>query len=151
MPAIPAFAVASGWTRYQTGGYHIVIAGGRGPLDYTGMRWAARYGMDLSLVGGLFLGPGGADGRAQYGAPQRPTTSLLIGVATSGVRPEIEATQRADARTDIRFWHAGAIVLPLSVDHADQLSAVLTSLLGDAGLLSDGVRVWDVRAIADGG
>lgn len=149
MPVIPAFAVHSGWTGYQAGGHHIVIAGGRGPLDYTGMRWAARYGMDLSLVGGLFLGPGGKDGRAQYGAPQRPTTKLLIGVATTGTVPPILDQQRAEARSDVRFWHAGAIVLPLSVTHVDEIGAVLTSLLGDPGTVRDGVRVWDVRAIAD--
>src|SRR2546423_13667022 len=71
-----------------------------------GGKWAASTGVELPIAGGYFLGPG-PDQRAIYGAPPRPTATLLDQVAGTGQVPEITDADRARTAEDLAYWRAG--------------------------------------------
>jgi hypothetical protein len=111
------------------------------------LHWQIDAGLGFAMPEGYFIGPNSAtDKRGRYGAIQRPTSILLDKVKESGTVPPINDTQRQQALTDLRYWHADVVVLPRRVN--DQaLRATVDLLLRKPGQFIDGVWVWDVKAM----
>ena len=143
-PAVPAFFTSGGWRHYVTGDQAVLSAdtsvwfGG-----ITAMRWDNATGQGYRMVGGYFLGPD-ETGKGRYGAPDRPTSSLLDRVGYYGGVPEIGPAERDRARADVRYWHVAIVVLAVDAPHHDDLQATLDQLFGP-GQPVDDVRLWDVR------
>jgi hypothetical protein len=87
-----------------------------------------------------------ADKKGGYGPIDRPTAGLLMDVKHTGHIPHIDATTRAQARKDLRYWNADIVVLP-PTRNADSLQTTLDQLLGVPGQYVDGVWLWDVRGL----
>ena len=64
--------------------------------------------------------------------------------------PVIDPTARAQAREDLAYWRAGALVL-VPQPHADVLRETVTKLVGSPGRRVDGVWVWDLHEAPQGG
>jgi hypothetical protein len=141
-PPVPAFITSGDWRPYLTGDRSLLSADTTWFGYINAMVWddAARHG--YRMVGGYFLGPD-AQGRGSYGPQQRPTASLLAGVAYNGGMPEVHDRQLAEARADVRFWDAGLVVLADDAPHPDDLRAVLDQLFGP-GRRVDDVWLWQV-------
>jgi hypothetical protein len=113
---------------------------------------AATRTLDFAFPRGYFLGPGVDPAHpdqlsAVYGAPPRPTSTLLEGVAFTGVLPPVGPVARAAARADLGYWRAAALILPFGVPHEEQLYRVTTELVGFPPTSVGGVWLWDVRAL----
>jgi hypothetical protein len=142
---VPRFITSGAWREHATGGRTVV------PVPLTSypypdaMRWAAAAGLEFSLPRGYFLAPkNGVQGaQGQFGAPWRPTASLLERVAGNGKVPTITDLDRQHAQEDLRYWNAGVVVLTDRQPHADRLLQVLLELLGPA-TRADDVWIWDV-------
>ncbi len=143
-PRIPAFVASGEWRHYVPAGRSAVVVPVPTFLHIDGMRWSATQGLDMAIPGGYFLGPG-PGGRALYGAPPRPSATLLDEVARTGTVPAVTDAERADMATDLRYWRA-AVVLVGDVPHATQLRDTVTDLLGTGPERLDGAWIWDVRA-----
>ena len=103
------------------------------------------------MPGGYFNGPlGDGDRTGVYGVPLNWTASLLRDARYTGVAPVIDPTARAQAREDLAYWRAGALVL-VPQPHADVLRETVTKLVGSPGRRVDGVWVWDLHEAPQGG
>ncbi len=139
-PPLPEFITSGHWHRYVGTGRTLVPV----PMvGTTGMRWAIAARHDFAVAQGYFLGPTSADDPAgRFFASPRPTQVLLEDAAQG--RPHgIGAAERDQARVDVRYWRADAIVVP-----GDQpgVRAALDELFGP-GTRVDDVWVWDVRSL----
>jgi len=144
-PRAPAFVSSGEWRRYVPPGRSVVVVPVPTYMHIDGQRWAASQHLDMPIAGGYFLGPG-PGGRALYGAPPRPSATLLDEVARTGRVPAVTDADRAALVTDLRYWRA-AVMLLGDVPHADQLRATLTDLLGTPPRHTGGAWVWDVRGM----
>jgi hypothetical protein len=115
------------------------------PLHAEPLRWQVDAGMGFALPQGYFVGPAGEEQRGAYGAPKRPSSVLLDGVAATGEVPAISGADRARLGADLRFWRADAVVLT-GGPRERELHATLSALLGPGRRASD-AWVWDVRQI----
>lgn len=146
-PFTPQFFADGTWRQYVGPGGTVVPV----PLPSGGnsepLHWQIDAGLGFSMPEGYFIGPNSeTDRRGRYGAIQRPTSILLDGVKDSGVTPEINDAQRADAVADLRYWHADVLVLtPRENDAA--LRATVELLLRKPGEFVDGAYIWDVQAL----
>ncbi|MGY0232345.1 DUF6541 family protein [Longispora urticae] len=151
VPPAPAFVTQGLWKQYVGPGDSIVTV----PLGNIGnlqaQRWSAQVNLDMPVAGGYFLGPAQSDdprARALYGQPSRPTSDLLNTASITGKAPVITDQNRRDAVTDLKHWHAGAVILG-PVKNKDILLPIVRELLGEPQFIG-GVWVWDVRSMVKG-
>jgi hypothetical protein len=148
---VPAFFSSGEWRGYVPAGATVVTVPPTSLADaMEGMRWATDQHLDIKLAGGYFLGPD-PHGVTIFGAPPRPTTVLLDKVNKKGRLPDIGPDDRAAALADLRFWRAAIVVLDPRKKWENSLWLTVTGLLGVSPHLIDGVWVWDVRSLVDGG
>jgi hypothetical protein len=141
----PDFYAGGEWARWADPGGTIVPVPLPEPLHAEALRWQVDAGMGFALPQGYFVGPAGEEQLGAYGAPKRPSSVLLDGVAATGQVPAISDADRARMADDLRFWRADAVVLT-GGSHERELLAALSALLGPARSASD-AWVWDVRPI----
>jgi hypothetical protein len=153
--ALPAFITSGEWRSHLPPGTTVVSVPPSNWESSDAQRWQTATGYAFAIEGGYFLGPG-PDGRSSIGPLPRPTSDLLISIARGGAPPVITDANRAVARVDLTYWHAGLVVLPdatpgldhsWSADH-DTLLQVGTELFGAPTRVAD---VWLWRIPAQGG
>jgi hypothetical protein len=142
----PDFYAGGEWARWVDPGGTIVPVPLPEPLHAEALRWQVDAGMGFALAQGYFVGPAGEERLGAYGAPKRPSSVLLDGVAATGQVPAISDAERARMLDDLRFWGADAVVLTRG-PREPELRATLSALLGPGRPASD-AWVWDVRSIA---
>jgi dolichyl-phosphate beta-glucosyltransferase len=141
----PDFYAGGEWTRWVDPGGTLVPVPLPEPLHAEALRWQVDAGMGFALAQGYFVGPAGEEQLGAYGAPKRPSSLLLDGVAATGQVPPISDAERARMLDDLRFWRADAVVLT-GRPREPELRATLTALLGPGRPAAD-AWVWDVRPI----
>ncbi|MEU7763813.1 glycosyl transferase [Nocardia sp. NPDC049190] len=141
----PDFFADGAVQRYVTGGSVVMVPPPR-PPDARALRWQADAGFDFPLAGGYFVGPTGTTKKGIYGPEARPTTTLLVRAQDTGVVPPIDADTRVRAVSDLWFWQADVLVLPMTKNH-DVLRETVTQLLGFAPTRVADVWLWDVRPL----
>jgi hypothetical protein len=141
----PDFYAGGEWARWVDPGGTLVPVPLPEPLHAEALRWQVDAGMGFALAQGYFVGPAGEEQLGAYGAPKRPSSLLLDGVAATGQVPPISDAERARMQDDLRFWRADAVVLTGGPREAE-LRATLTALLGPGRPAAD-AWVWDVRPI----
>jgi hypothetical protein len=141
----PDFYAGGEWARWVDPGGTIVPVPLPEPLHAEALRWQVDAGMRFALPQGYFVGPAGEEQRGAYGAPKRPSSVLLDGVAYTGQVPAISDVDRARMAADLRFWRADSVVLTGGA-HQRELQDTLSALLGPGHPASD-AWVWDVRPI----
>jgi hypothetical protein len=139
-PPLPAFITSGHWRGYIGPGRTVVPV----PMDGTmGMRWAIAAKLDFAVAQGYFLGPTSADDPAgRFFASPRPT-QVLLEDAAQGRPHAIGAAERDQARADVRYWRADAIVLPRDWP-GEPVRTALDQLFGPGARVDD-VWLWDVR------
>jgi hypothetical protein len=142
-PPVPAFITAGTWRRYVDERHSLVAIPAASVGNLEAMRWAAISRVGFAIPGGYYLGPDGA-----FGAPARPTSSLLDLVAATGNVPKITEREIAAAATDLKFWRA-AIVVIVPGSQTAAVKRTVTDLLDFKPSLVDGVWLWDVRGKLD--
>ncbi|MCX4763769.1 glycosyltransferase family 2 protein [Streptomyces sp. NBC_01275] len=147
----PAFFTDGTWKSYVRAGETLVPVPLAEPEDAEALHWQTAAGLGFRMPGGYFNGPyGDGDRTGVYGVPLRWTASLLRDVRYTGVVPVIDARARAEARQDLAYWRAGALVLaPQKND--DRLRETVRKLVGRPGRQVGGVWVWDLHATAHEG
>ncbi|TDB80893.1 hypothetical protein [Micromonospora sp. KC721] len=143
----PRFITAGGWRPYVPAGRTLVPV--PIPSNVHGLstlRWSALTGLEFPVPGGYFIGPN-EKGEGVFGAPNRPTSTLIYTTMDAGRVPELTEENRRQAVADLRFWKASVVVLG---DHPREavLRELMTGLLGPAQRVDD-VWLWDVRPLVD--
>nr|WP_249384887.1 glycosyl transferase [Nocardia uniformis] len=141
----PAFFADGTVHQYVSNG-SVVIVPPPIPAGARPLLWQADADFSFALAGGYFVGPTGTDKKGRYGPEIRPTASLLMKAQKSNRFPAIDDATRAQALTDLRYWHADVLVLP-PTDNSGVLRNTVNQLLGFQGQKVNGVWVWDVRGI----
>lgn len=145
-PGTPAFFSDGRWQQYVSSG-SLVTVPLPGPGDARALHWQVEANVGFPLADGYFVGPNGPDDkRGRYGAPDRPTASLLNDVRDSGTVPTVTDAQRAETLADLRYWHADVVVLPPGTNQ-QALQATVELLLRTPATYVDGVWLWDVRTL----
>ena len=142
-PHTPAFVSAGIWRRYVPAGRSAVFVPVPTYAHVESVKWSAGQRLDLPIAGGYFLGPG-PDQRAIYGAPPRPTATLLDQVAGTGQVPAVTDADRARTAEDLAYWRAAVVVVG-PVPNADALRDTVRDLLGREPQWVGGAWVWDLR------
>ncbi|GAB7040595.1 MULTISPECIES: hypothetical protein [Catenuloplanes] len=141
--AVPAYIAERGYREHLADGGSMLVAP-RVWTDTTGMRWAARTGLDFPLALGYFLGPDPtADGRAMFGPARRPTHALIVSVSATGFVPPLTPADRVAFIADVAYWETSVLVLPNDQPHRAAVESLLTDLTGRAPVRTGGVSVWD--------
>lgn len=140
-PAVPAFFSTGSWRDHVRPGHSVVPVPPPSPADATALRWQLASGLGFALPDGYFVGPAGEDRHGVYGAVPRPT-SVLLHRLSRGEQVTITAQQREQARADLAYWRADAVVLPDTASGA--VRAEVEELLGPASY-ADGVWLWNPR------
>ena len=141
----PHFITAGGWRPYVPAGRTLVPV--PIPSNVHGLptlRWSALTGQEFPVPGGYFIGPNEL-GEGVFGAPNRPTSSLIYSTMDSGTVPALTDENRRQAVEDLRFWRASVVVLGAHPREA-VLRELVTALIGPPQRVDD-VWVWDVRAL----
>ncbi|WP_433348537.1 hypothetical protein [Micromonospora sp. CA-111912] len=141
----PRFITAGGWRPYVPAGRTLVPV--PIPSNVHGLptlRWSALTGHGFPIPGGYFIGPN-ADGEGVFGAPNRPTSTLVYATMDSGTLPPLTDEDRRQAVDDLRYWKASVVVLGAHPREA-VLRDLMTALLGPAQRVDD-VWLWDVRPL----
>jgi hypothetical protein len=141
----PPFITDGTWKRYVPEGRTLIPV----PLpkmgSLEGTRWSASTNLGFAVPAGYFFGPESATSlRAWYWPADRPTTTLLDGVADTGDVPQLTPDQRSQAVADIRYWR-GSVVVLIPHPYGPALHNTLDDLLGRQGQFVGGVWIWDVR------
>ncbi|TDC82826.1 hypothetical protein E1193_10730 [Micromonospora sp. KC606] len=141
----PRFITAGGWRPYVPAGRTLVPV--PIPSNVHGLstlRWSALTGHEFPVPGGYFIGPN-EKGEGVFGAPNRPTSTLIYTTMDAGRVPGLTAENRRQVVEDLRFWKASVVVLG---DHPREavLRELMTGLLGPARRVDD-VWLWDVRPL----
>jgi len=139
-PPVPAFFATGTYREHiPEGGVVLVLPPGWSTGQHA-MQWQTAAHHEFAIFGGYFLAPDPEDPRrrARFGPAYPPTVQLLAAVAETGVVPAVTDGQRAQARTELRFLHAVAVVLAVDEPRADAVRAAADQLFGP------GVRVRDV-------
>jgi dolichyl-phosphate beta-glucosyltransferase len=141
----PAFFTDGAWKAYVRAGETLVPVPLAEPEDAEALHWQTAAGLGFRMPGGYFNGPyGDGDRTGVYGVPLRFTASLLRDVRYTGVVPVIDERARAEAREDLAYWRAGALVLAPQ-RHAARLRETVDKLVGRPGRRVAGVWVWDLH------
>ncbi|MFF3938365.1 glycosyltransferase [Streptomyces phaeofaciens] len=142
---VPAFFTDGTWRGHVRDGETLVPVPLAEPGAAEALHWQTAAGLGFRMPGGYFNGPyGDGDRTGVYGVPLRFTASLLRDVRETGVVPVIDARSRAEARTDLAYWRAGALVLAPQ-PHQDALRETVDKLVGHRGRRVAGVWVWDLH------
>lgn len=140
---VPAFITSGDWKGYVKDGEALVPVPLPDPGQADALHWQVEADFGFRLAGGYFNGPWGPDRIGIYGATPRHLSNLLRDVRYGAQPPEVDAGWRLQARQDLEYWKAGAVVLPFQ-DRDTELRDLLTSLLGrDPEQVRD-VWVWRV-------
>ncbi|WP_231932821.1 hypothetical protein [Micromonospora rifamycinica] len=141
----PHFVTAGGWRPYVPAGRTLVPV--PIPSNVHGLstlRWSALTGHEFPVPGGYFIGPNEL-GEGVFGAPNRPTSTLIYATIDAGTVPALTGENRRQALEDLRFWRASVVVLGAHPREA-VLRDLMTGLLGPAQRVDD-VWLWDVRPL----
>ncbi|RZT77041.1 hypothetical protein EV382_0174 [Micromonospora violae] len=141
----PHFITAGGWRPYVPVGRTLVPV--PIPSNVHGLptlRWSALTGQEFPIPGGYFIGPNEL-GEGVFGAPNRPTSTLIYSTMDTGTVPALTDENRRQAVEDLRFWRASVVVLGAHPREA-VLRDLVTALLGPPQRVDD-VWVWDVRTL----
>jgi hypothetical protein len=153
MAPIPQFITAGTWKQYVDADHSLVAL----PLPGSGypapMRWSAMTGLDMKIAGAYALLPTQSalnpdDHTATFAPPWRPTSGLMESIKQGNPIPEITDTRREMTLADLRYWHAGVIVLAPQTRDIEMLRA-MTEILGFEPTWDGGVWTWDVRQLVD--
>ncbi|WP_373870725.1 hypothetical protein [Micromonospora sediminimaris] len=139
----PTFITSGAWRPYVPDGRTLVPV--PIPSNVHGLstlRWSALTGHEFPIPAGYFIGPN-ENGEGVFGAPNRPTSTLIYQTMDAGELPEISDENRRQAVEDLRFWRASVVVLGKH-PREPVLRELLTALLGDPQRVDD-VWLWDVR------
>nr|WP_244317333.1 hypothetical protein [Micromonospora terminaliae] len=139
----PHFITAGGWRPYVPDGRTLVPV--PIPSNVHGLptlRWSALTRQEFPIPGGYFIGPNEA-GEGVFGAPNRPTSTLIYATMDADKVPPLTDENRRQALDDLRFWKASVVVLGANPREA-VLRDLLTQLLGEPQRVDD-VWLWDVR------
>ncbi|WP_245713005.1 hypothetical protein [Micromonospora nigra] len=141
----PSFITSGAWRPYVPEGRTLVPV--PIPSNVHGLstlRWSALTQHAFPIPGGYFIGPN-LDGDGVFGAPNRPTSSLIYSTMDAGTVPPLTAENRRQAVEDLRFWRASVVVLGAHPREA-VLRELMTGLLGEPRRVDD-VWLWDVRPL----
>ncbi|MEU7610890.1 hypothetical protein [Micromonospora sp. NPDC049204] len=141
----PHFITAGGWRPYVPAGRTLVPV--PIPSNVHGLptlRWSALTGQEFPVPGGYFIGPNEL-GEGVFGAPNRPTSTLIYSTMDKDAVPALTDENRRQAVEDLRFWRASVVVLGAHPREA-VLRDLVTGLIGPPQRVDD-VWVWDVRAL----
>ncbi|MEH0826346.1 hypothetical protein V6U88_17180 [Micromonospora sp. CPCC 205739] len=141
----PHFITAGGWRPYVPAGRTLVPV--PIPSNVHGLptlRWSALTGHEFPVPGGYFIGPN-LDGAGVFGAPNRPTSTLIYTSMDTGTVPALTEENRRQAVEDLRYWKASVVVLGAHPREA-VLRELMTGLIGPAQRVDD-VWLWDVRPL----
>ncbi|MGN9892662.1 hypothetical protein [Micromonospora sp. L31] len=141
----PHFITAGGWRPYVPAGRTLVPV--PIPSNVHGLptlRWSALTGHEFPVPGGYFIGPN-LDGEGVFGAPNRPTSTLIYASMDTGTVPALTEENRRQAVEDLRYWKASVVVLGAHPREA-VLRELMTGLIGPAQRVDD-VWLWDVRPL----
>ncbi len=108
---VPHFFSSGAWRQYVHSGQTVVPVPPASDLLPDGQRWQTATNFGFAIPAGFFLGPGGPGGKSQIGPVPRPTYALLTDTALHGTPYVITDADRAQARADLAYWHAGVVVL----------------------------------------
>ncbi|MDG4818133.1 hypothetical protein O7628_21825 [Micromonospora sp. WMMD956] len=138
----PHFITSGGWRPYVPAGRTLVPV--PIPSNVHGLptlRWSALTGHEFPIPGGYFIGPN-PDGEGVFGAPNRPTSTLIYATMDSGTLPALTEENRRQAAEDLRYWKASVVVLGAHPREA-VLRELMTALLGPPQRVDD-VWLWPV-------
>jgi hypothetical protein len=146
----PPFITQGTWRQYVTPGHTLVPVPiptfAFGAMD--GMQWASTQEVGFALPGGYFLGPDPTkQGTGMFGAPQRPSTRILVKVLRSGNISAVSERDKMQMRADLTYWRAAILVLDPDRRNAEALRQITSDLVGFQPTMINGAWVWDVRAI----
>ncbi|NBM20084.1 glycosyltransferase [Streptomyces sp. GC420] len=144
-PEVPAFITSGAWRGHVGEGETLVPVPLPDPGSAHALHWQTTADLGFQVPRGYYMAPWGTERQGGYGAPPRPTSTLLRDVRYSGSVPEIGELQRAQAREDLEYWRAGVLVLAPQ-DNEEQLRTAVERLLGEPGERVGGAWVWDVGA-----
>ncbi|MFG2055120.1 hypothetical protein ACGFI9_13905 [Micromonospora sp. NPDC048930] len=139
----PRFITAGTWRPYVPEGRTLVPV--PIPSNVHGLptlRWSALTGLAFPIPAGYFIGPN-ENGEGVFGAPNRPTSTLIYSTMDAGTVPAITEENRRQALEDLRFWKASVVVLGANPSEG-VLRQLMTALLGPPQRVDD-VWLWDVR------
>lgn len=140
---VPAFITSGDWKGYVKDGEALVPVPLPDPGQADALHWQVEADFGFRLAGGYFNGPWGPDRIGIYGATPRHLSNLLRDVRYGAQPPEVDAGWRTQARQDLEYWKAGAVVLPFQ-DRDTELRDLLTGLLGREPEQVRDVWVWRV-------
>ncbi|MGC0366913.1 hypothetical protein ABH922_004897 [Rhodococcus sp. 27YEA15] len=146
--ATPTFITSGLWEDYISDGTLVTVPVASAD-DARALTWQVDADFGFPIAGGYFVGPQSQTRAGIYGPEARPTSTLLVDVTKSGKVPTIDAGNRADALTDLRYWRADVLVLPRA--HGDSaLHQTVDELVGFPAVRVNDVWVWDVRDLVGG-
>ncbi|WP_405491363.1 glycosyltransferase 87 family protein [Streptomyces sp. NBC_00096] len=126
---VPAFITSGSWKDYVKDGEALVPVPLPDPGQADALHWQVEADFGFRLAGGYFNGPWGPDRMGIYGATPRNLSNLLRDVRYGAQPPEITPAWQVQARQDLEYWKAGAVVLPVQ-DRDTELRQLITGLLG---------------------
>ncbi|MEH1101057.1 hypothetical protein V6V16_18040 [Micromonospora sp. CPCC 205561] len=141
----PRFITAGGWRPYVPPGRTLVPV--PIPSNVHGLptlRWSALTQHAFPIPGGYFIGPNEL-GEGVFGAPNRPTSTLVYSTMDLNAVPALTDENRRQALEDLRFWRASVVVLGAHPREA-VLRELVTGLIGPPQRVDD-VWLWDVRPL----
>lgn len=147
---VPDFITSGAWKPYLREGEALVAVPLPDPAQADALHWQVEAGFGFRLAGGYYNGPWGPERIGIYGAPPRHLSNLLRDVRYGAQPPEVTEQWREQARRDLAYWKAGAVVLP-SQDRDAELRELLTGLLGRPPEQVKDVWVWRVGPTAPTG
>ncbi|MEV1147975.1 hypothetical protein AB0I76_30765, partial [Micromonospora sp. NPDC049799] len=143
----PRFITSGGWRPYVPEGRTLVPV--PIPSNVHGLptlRWSALTRQEFPVPGGYFIGPNEL-GEGVFGAPNRPTSTLIYSTMDRNATPmAITDSNRRQAVEDLRFWKASVVVLGAHPREV-VLRELMTALLGSPPQRVDDVWLWDVRPL----
>jgi hypothetical protein len=141
-PPVPRFFTDGYWRSCVPPGGVLVPVPLPEALNPDSMRWPAAADNQFAIPQGFFIGPYADNGQASVGIYPRATSQLLDKVDKTGQVPEITDDDRANAASDVAYWHASCVVLADRPNRA-QLRTALDALFGTGQDVAD-VQVWHV-------
>lgn len=140
---VPDFVTAGTWRDHVAPGRTLV------PVPVNGMTslyWSSAAVAGFAVPEGYFLAPVSAtDNTGRWGVDPQPTAKLLTAVSLGERDTTVGQADVDQARADVRYWKADAVVLPdRAARRHDDLKTVLDALYGPGERVED-VWVWDVR------
>ncbi|MEV8530748.1 dolichyl-phosphate beta-glucosyltransferase [Streptomyces sp. NPDC051211] len=140
---VPVFIAEGLWKPYVKEGEALVPVPLPDPGAADALHWQVEADFGFRLAGGYFNGPWGPERIGIYGAAPRHLSNLLRDIRYGAEPPVITPEWQAQARADLEYWKAGAVVLPVQ-DRALELRGTLTALLGKPPVKEADVWVWRV-------